>query len=87
MLFISAWARPSTSCCNILITKLVKYRPVKRLMRMAEIRLNCQAQRVIISGTKSGWGLVTSSIPPGVISLNLFFKIVHWRRAYITWQI
>lgn len=38
-------------------------------VRWTEIRLNCQAQRVVVSSTKSGWNLMTSNAPE-VISLN-----------------
>lgn len=54
-------------------------------VRWTEIRLNCQAQRVVVSSTKSGWNLMTSNAPE-VISLNLFLKIIHWRRAYVPCQ-
>jgi len=54
-----------TVCHNILTDKLIKYKLDKWAVRWTENWLNCQAQRVVISSTKSSWRLVTSSVPRG----------------------
>lgn len=52
---------------NILIEKLVKYKLDKKTVRWTEHRLNCPAQRVMISGTKSSRRPVASSVPWGLV--------------------
>lgn len=48
---------------NILIARLMKHRPGNRPMRCAEKWLNCWAQRVVISITKSSRRPVSSGVP------------------------
>lgn len=72
--FISTLARLSTAARNILINKLMKYRLDKRTVRWTEIRLNCQAQRVTVSGTKSSWRLVTNDVPQEFVLVPVLFS-------------
>lgn len=54
-----------TVSCNILIDKLMKYGLDKWTVRWSENWLNCQAESVVISSTKSTWRLFTSDVLQG----------------------
>ncbi|KAK4830190.1 hypothetical protein QYF61_009217 [Mycteria americana] len=55
-----------TVSCNILIHKLMKYRLDKWPVRWIENWLNCNAQSIVVSGTKSLWTLVPCDAHQGV---------------------
>lgn len=61
---------------NILVMKLRKCGIDEWMVRWIENWLTGRAQRVVISGTESGWWPVTSAVPPvllqGPVLLSIF---------------
>ncbi|PKU44044.1 rna-directed dna polymerase from mobile element jockey- hypothetical protein [Limosa lapponica baueri] len=66
----------STVCHKILRDKLLKYGLDEQPGRWVENWLNDQAQRMVISGTKSSWKPVTSNVPWGLILFIIFINDV-----------
>ncbi|PKU42773.1 rna-directed dna polymerase from mobile element jockey-like [Limosa lapponica baueri] len=65
-----------TVSCNILIHKLMKYGPDKWPVEWTKNWLNCHAQRIVISGTKSLWTLVPSGAHQGVNLGPILFNLL-----------
>ena len=60
---------------NILIDKLAKHGLDKWTMRWTENWLNCRAQGVLISNTKSTWTKFTSDVSQGLIMRPVLYNI------------
>jgi len=61
-MFISTLVWLLTVSHNVFIEKVMNYQLDRWTLRWTENWLNCQAQRVVISGTKSCWWPVTSGV-------------------------